>query len=88
MSCGKLIFDNKMLLDYILEFDDTYKQKFKNYLVFTRNILEVVHIYWYNRYEKELLSDKCDDKLVFELQDIYLDTLFLWDPTFYKQIFI
>ena len=86
MSYGKLIFDNKLLLDYILEFDDTYKQIFKKNLVFTKNILEASHIYWYNRYEKELLSNNCDNKLIYKLQDAYFDTLFLWDPSLSKQI--
>ena len=83
MSAGKLIFDNKTLLDYILEFDDTYKQNFKKDLVFTRNILEASHIYWYNRYEKELLSG---GNLVLHFQDAYFDTLFLWNPDLSKQI--
>jgi hypothetical protein len=114
MHCGKLIFDNKPLLNYILEFDDTYKQKFKKDLVFTRDILEAAHLYWYNRYERELfwggsgersgyhkksfilsgpetpnsvsqLSDY-NIKLLFQLQDAYFDTLFLWDSDLIEQI--
>jgi putative transposase len=40
MSPGKEIFNNKHLLNYILEFDDTYKQNFKNNLVFNKTIDE------------------------------------------------
>jgi hypothetical protein len=77
MSSGKLIFNNKYLINYILEFDDTYKKIFKNKLVFSRNILEGAHVYWFNRYEKELLSG---GNYALDFQDIYFDTLYLWNP--------
>jgi hypothetical protein len=76
---GKIIFNNKYLLDYIFEFDDTYKQKFKKDLVLSKVILGAVNNYWYKRYERELY-EKNDTNLVFELQDMFFNTLFLWDP--------
>ncbi len=46
------IFNNKYLLDYIYEFDGTYREKFKKALIFTSYILIKVHNFWYNRYSR------------------------------------
>ena len=79
---GKVIFHNKYLLNYIFEFDDTYKQKFKKELILSKKILEASHMYWYKRYEKELYkNNKNNCNLILEFQDAYFDTLFLWDPS-------
>jgi hypothetical protein len=73
---GPLIFYNKFLLDYIYDFDNTYKIIFKEKIIFTKMILETSHVYWYNRYEKELFSNS-DSLLVFDYQKNFLDTFYL-----------
>lgn len=77
------IYYNKYLLEYIYEFDATYRERFKHTFVVTRSILENTHIYWYNRYEKELLKINSDLNLVLQFQSIFFDTLKLWDETLF-----
>ena len=76
MSSAKLIFDNKFLLEYILEFDNTNQERFKKEIVFSKSILYASHMYWYKRYEIELFSQNSNTKKVLELQDAYFDTLY------------
>jgi hypothetical protein len=80
MSFGKIIYYNKYLLDYIFSFDDTNIKNYKTKLVFSKAIQEASNIYWYNKYEKELLYGSCSLMLVLEYQDAYLDTLYLITP--------
>jgi ADP-glucose pyrophosphorylase len=87
-SAGKLIFNNKYLLDYIYEFDNTIKEKFKNKLIFSKDILGAVHSYWFNRYENELKKYNANMNFVLELQEIYFDTLFLFDPDLTNSIIL
>jgi hypothetical protein len=77
---GQLIYYNKLLLDYIFEFDGTYKENFKKEFILNRKILEASHYYWYNRYEKALFLED-SDIIILQLQDAFFDTLNLWDPT-------
>lgn len=77
---GQLIYYNKPLLDYIYEFDGTYKEKFKKEFVLNRKILETSHTYWYTRYEKALFLED-NDVIVLQLQYVFFDTLNLWDST-------
>ena len=86
MSSAKLIFDNKFLLEYILEFDNTYHERFKKEIVFTKNILHASHVYWYKRYEIELFAPNSNTKKVLELQDAYFDTLYKIAPNILEVI--
>lgn len=78
-SVGPLIFYNKHLLDYIFDFDGIYKENFIKNIVLQKNILEAAHIFWYKKYENELLSQNNNINLILIYQKEFFNTLELFD---------
>ena len=72
---GHKIYYNNHLMDIIYEFDSTYIEKHK-FLIkkCLLNICETSHIFWYNKYEKEVKKYE-NKKYILELQDAFFDTL-------------
>ena len=72
---GYRIYYDKYLMDFIFEFDNTYKEKFKNEIINTKILLNTAHIFWYNKYEKSLFNKINNNKYTLELQEEFFDTL-------------
>lgn len=75
------VFNDKYLLNYIYEFDNTYKEIFTKMVLSNNQILEGAHCFWYDKYQKMLFTNK-PYKYVMELQDAFFDTLSMIDKSF------
>ena len=79
----KKVLNNKYLMDYIYEFDNTYRENFKKNILVNNILLESAHSFWYDKYEKALMGD-ASSEYVLELQNGFIDTLLLLMPNFYN----
>jgi hypothetical protein len=71
---GYRIYYDKYLLDYIFEFDNTYREKFVNKIIMPKLLLDSSHSFWYDKYEKSLFKNN-NTKYTLELQEAFFDTL-------------
>jgi hypothetical protein len=72
---GEKIYYDKYLIDYIYEFDYTYKEFFINEIIKPKLLLHSSHLFWYNKYKKSLYKDHYSEKYTLELQEGFFDTL-------------
>jgi len=72
------VFSDKYLVNYIYQFDNTYKDIFTKSVLSNNQILESAHSFWYNKYEKMLFMNEPYD-YVMELLDAFYDTLIMVD---------
>jgi hypothetical protein len=74
VKSGYRIYYDKYLLDYIFEFDNTYKEKFINKIITPKLLLNSSHLFWYYKYEKSLFKNN-NERYTLELQEAFFDTL-------------
>jgi hypothetical protein len=74
-NVGQKIYYNNDLMYIIYEYDSTHIEKHKSLIKdCLLNICQKAHIFWYNKYEKELIKYE-NIKYILELQEAFFDTL-------------
>ena len=74
-NIGQKIYYNTDLMYIIYQYDSTYIEKHKHLIKdCLLNICQNAHIFWYNKYEKELIKYE-NIKYILELQEAFFDTL-------------
>ena len=56
MNTIQKVLNNKYLLDYIYQFDNTFRLKFKQNIINNNILLDGVHTFWYDKYKKALMN--------------------------------
>ena len=82
MENTKKVLNNNYLMDYIYEFDNTYRETFKKEIIYKLDLLESTNDFWYDKYEKSLKKNNL--KKTLEFQNIFLDTLYLLQPHIFE----
>jgi hypothetical protein len=82
MNSIKKVLDNKYLMDYIYEFDNSYRIKFKNEIIYKLDLLDNAHSFWYDKYKKAFYNNKNLD-IILSYQNAFIDTIFLINPNIF-----
>jgi hypothetical protein len=84
------IYYNKYLMEYIYEFDDTYRNKFKNLFIYSLDIFNKAEDIWHNKYLDYLKNDKKNtiDVMNFALNITFcgIDLNYQENPTKYNHV--
>jgi c-di-AMP phosphodiesterase-like protein len=70
------VFNNNNLIDYIYQFDNTYKKKFIENIISNISLKEHASDFWYNKYMNLLNNNDSDMKLLLHAQDQFLEIFF------------
>ncbi len=70
------IFNDQYLVDYIYQFDGTYKKIFKKNIIYNISLKEHASDFWYNKYINLVDNKNSNMKLLLHVQDQFLEIFF------------
>lgn len=76
MKASYHIYHNKFLMDYILEYDNTYKEYFSKNIIKNISLKEYACDFWYDKYYNIIKNYHYDYNYLISIQDQFLEIYF------------